>query len=42
MFDIIYLSFFYLFRKGPIGLIKQVKLHKKEMKAMKKLEENNL
>ncbi len=42
MFDIIYLSFFYLFRKGPVGLIKQVKLHKKEMKAMEKLEENNL
>lgn len=41
MFDIIYLSFFYLFRKGPVGLIKQIRLHKREMKTMKKLEENN-
>lgn len=37
--DIIYLVVFHLFHKGPIGLIKQIRLHRKEMKIMKKLEE---
>ena len=38
--DIIYLVFYHLFHKGPVGLIKQIRLHKREMKVMKKLEEN--